>query len=295
MTMSDTMKMRARVEAPVADVYRALTDAAALRTWLAEYAEVDVPHRYEFWGRYTPEGDAPHQRLLHVDDHTLRFSWLLEGEETTVEITLEEESARETIVALSQSHWPGLEAAISESSVLGMMQTYWCLSLANLVDYVEGRELTPKTDFSSPLMREEVLIGASAEAVFDSLVDAEKFSRWFGYRVGIEPHVGGRFAMGGFDADPTPAKIIELERGRKATLAWEEGITASWELADSGGKTRLTFVQSGFDEKQPPYGAWLGWLSGIAELRRFHELRPWRPIWVDFDVPGMSTDSLVTE
>ncbi len=55
---------------------------------------------------------------------------------------------------------------------------------------------------------------------------------------------------------------------------------STWELADSGGKTRLTFVQSGFDQSQPPYAGWLGWLSGIAELRRFVELDGWQPIWI---------------
>src|SRR5215468_10849801 len=49
---------RVRAMAPVKEVHHALTDAAALRVWLAEHAEVDLPHRYEFWGRYTPEGDA---------------------------------------------------------------------------------------------------------------------------------------------------------------------------------------------------------------------------------------------
>jgi hypothetical protein len=62
-----------------------LTDAGALRVWLAEHAEVDLPHRYEFWGRYTPDGDAPHQRLLHADDSILRFIWRLDGEGTTTE------------------------------------------------------------------------------------------------------------------------------------------------------------------------------------------------------------------
>ena len=54
-----------------------------LRMWFAEHVEVDRPHRCEFWGRYTPDGDAPNQRPLHVDDHTLRSSWMLDGEDTT--------------------------------------------------------------------------------------------------------------------------------------------------------------------------------------------------------------------
>ena len=54
--------------APPEAVYAALTDAAALRVWLAEHAEVALPDRYEFWGRYTPDGAEPHQRLLHADE-----------------------------------------------------------------------------------------------------------------------------------------------------------------------------------------------------------------------------------
>jgi hypothetical protein len=83
------------------------------------------------------------------------------------------------------------------------------------------------------------------------------------------------------------------------TMRWEdadwEGVVASWELADSGGKTRLTFVQSGFNQRKPPYGAWMGWLSGIAELRRFHELRDWRPLWLGFDAPGVPEGLMATQ
>lgn len=293
--MSDPMKLRARVSAPVKEVHQALTDAAALRIWLAEHAEVDLPHRYEFWGRYTPEGDAPHQRLLHVDEHTLRFSWLVGGEETTVEIRLDEESLTSTILSLSQTHFPGWAEAVAETSIRGALYTFWALALANLVDHLEGRELTPKCDFTSLRMREQILIAADREAVFDSLLDPEKFRRWFGANVDIEPYVGGRFAMGGFELDPSPAKILELEPGRKMTMGWEDGLVASWELEDSDGKTRMTFVQSGFDEKRPPYAGWLGWLSGVAELRRFHELSDWRPIWVEAQMPGVPDGMLATD
>ncbi|MEU4541574.1 SRPBCC domain-containing protein [Streptosporangium sp. NPDC023825] len=283
--MSEPMKLSARVTAPLKAVHHALTDPGELRVWLAEHAEVELPHRYAFWGRHTPDGQEPRQRPLHVDDRTLRFSWPLGGEETTVEISLEEESAESTIVTLTQTHFDQ-EAAMADSGVLGMTQTFWCLSIANLVDHLEGRELTPKADFTSPVLREELVIGGSPEAVFDSLVDPEKFSRWFGYKVDMEPYVGGRFAMGGFEANDTPAKVVALEPGRGLTLEWPGLGVSSWELEGSGGATRLTFVESGFDEKNPPYAGWMGWLSGIAELRRFHELSDWRPIWLDASVPG---------
>jgi uncharacterized protein YndB with AHSA1/START domain len=275
--VSEPMTLNARVAAPLPDVYRALTDPSALRTWFCEHAEIDLPHRYSFWGRYTPDGDAPHQRVLHADDHTLRFKWLLDGEETTTEFSLTEEGAGATIVALSQSHFD-MQEAMTGGSIRGVLQTFWALSIANLVDYLEGRALTPRCDFTSADLRAEFTISASVEKVYDSLIDSEKASAWFGYPIAIEPWVGGRFAMGGFESG-FAAKIVELEPRRKMTIDWGNTGVSSWELEGSGGKTRMTFVQSGFDTQRPPYAAWMGTLSGFAELRRYHELRDWQPIW----------------
>ncbi|MEU7740360.1 SRPBCC family protein [Nonomuraea sp. NPDC049158] len=275
--MSEPMTVRARVQAPVKEVHHALTDAATMRLWLAEHAEVELPDRYAFWGRHTPEGDAPHQRPLHVDDHTVRFSWLLDGVDTTVEFGLEEDGPETTIVSVSQTHF-NFQEALSEATIRGVIQTYWCLMLANLAEHFDGRPLTPKPDFTSSDLRAEVLIAASAEKVFDSLIDSESVTRWFGFPIEIEPHVGGRFAMGGLADNPNPAKIVELEPGRKLSVDWGGVGVSTWELAESGGKTRLTMVQSGFD--RPPYAAWLGTISGVSELRRFHEVPNWSPIWV---------------
>jgi uncharacterized protein YndB with AHSA1/START domain len=284
------MTRRARAAAPVKDVWHALTDAGAVRTWLAEHAEVDLPHRYGFWGRYTPEGEAPHQRLLHADDHTVRFSWLLGGVDTTVEIHLEQESADSTIITLSQSH-SGFPDTMTGNRIRAVLSTFWALAIANLVDYLEGRELTPKCDFTSPRLREQFLIGAPPGEVYDSLIDSGQVSRWFGITIEIEPHIGGRFAMGGLAADPSPAKILDLEPGRRMSVDWGGPGVSTWELEGSGGKTRLTLVQSGFDAQQPPYAAWAGMLAGVAELRRFHELPDWHPIWLSFDLPDFSAVS----
>jgi uncharacterized protein YndB with AHSA1/START domain len=275
------MILRARVAVPLKRVHEALTDAEALRAWLAEHAEVDLPHRFAFWGRYTPEGDAPHQHLLHADDRTLRFSWLLDGAETTTEITLSEEGNDSTIITVSQTHFD-FQEAISGDGVRGALQTFWCLSIANLVDHLEGRELTPKCDFTVTGMRGQTLIDASPGEVFDSLVDSGKATRWFGTPMEIEPRVGGHWSM----IDHGGAEIIALEPGRGLSTDWGSVGVHTWELEESDGGTRLTFVQSGFDEQRPPYAAWLGWLSGVAELRRFHELSDWRPIWFSGDAPA---------
>jgi uncharacterized protein YndB with AHSA1/START domain len=272
------MIARVRLNAPVQTVSRALTDPDALRTWFAEHVEVDLPRRFAFWGRYTPEGDAPHQTLLHADDRTLRFNWLLDGEDTSVEIRLEPEGANTTIVTLSQTGYD-FQYEMTMSSIRGVLETFWALSLANLADYLEGRPLVTRCDFTSAELRTEILIGASREAIFDSLIDSKKATSWFGYPIEIEPRVGGRFAMGGFESGFT-VPIVEFEPQRKVSIDWGDAGIMTWELEDSGGKTRLTFVQSGFRTARPPYGAWMGTVSGFAELRRFHEVPNWQPIWI---------------
>jgi len=273
--MTEPMILRARVGAPVAAVHRALTSAGALRTWLAEHAEVDLPHRWVFWGRYTPEGDAPHQRLLHVDEHTLRFGWLLGGEETTTEVRLAAEHDHATVITVSQTHFD-LEEALAGTTIRGVLQTFWCLSVANLVDYLEGRELTPRGDFTSQTLRADLTVGAGRAAVYGSLIDAGQVTRWFGVPMEIEPRVGGGWSM----VDHGGAKIVDLVPGTRVSLDWGRGFgVQTWELAGSGGGTRLTLVSSGFTGR-PPYGAWMGTLAGLAELRRFHEVSNWEPIWL---------------
>ncbi|ATO14833.1 SRPBCC domain-containing protein [Micromonospora sp. WMMA2032] len=275
--MSDPMTVRARLAAPVATVRRALTDPAELRVWLAEHAEVDLPGRYEFWGRYTPEGDVPHQRLLHADEKTLRFAWTLDGVETTTEFELEPDGDA-TVLTLRQSHF-SFEEAMNGSSIRGVLQTFWALAIANLNAHLEGRPLLPRTDFTSADLRGEMLIDAPMDKVWTSLTDSEQASAWFGYPIGIEPWAGGRYAMGGFDAGYA-AKVLDVTPGQAISVDWGPTGVSSWELAESGGRTKLTFVQSGFDQGNPPYAAWTGTVAGLAELRRFHEVPNWQPIWL---------------
>jgi uncharacterized protein YndB with AHSA1/START domain len=289
------LRLRAVVPAPPATVYAALTDPAALRTWLAEHADVDLPGKYEFWGRYTPDGAEPHQRVLHADERVIRFAWTVDGVETTSEFQLDED-ADGTLVTLSQTDLPSFEEVLADTAgPRGALQTFWTLAIANLADYLAGRALTPKCDFTSAELRAEVVIDAAPEAVFDSMTQTEQFCRWSGANVEIEPYVGGRFAMGGFDVDPGGIKFAEFEPGRKATLRFADGLLASWELDGSDGKTRLTSVQSGFDPANPPYPGWAGWLAGLSELRRYHELPRWRSIWRQIEAAGVPAEMFSAE
>jgi uncharacterized protein YndB with AHSA1/START domain len=296
LTEQSELRLRAVMPAPPEAVHAALTDAAALRVWLAEHAEVALPDRYEFWGRYTPDGAEPHQRVLHAGERTLRLAWTVDGVETTVEFTLTEnepEDAGGTLLTLTQSDLPSFAEVLSDTAgPRGALQTFWTLAIANLADYLSGRELTPRCDYTSAELRGSVVIDAAPEAVFDSLTQPEHYGKWSGANVDIEPYVGGRFAMGGFELDPGGVKFVEFEPGHKATLRFADGLTSSWELDGSDGKTRLTFVQSGFDVDNPPYPGWAGWLTGLAELRRYHEVPRWRRILRQIEVPGVPAGML---
>src|SRR5262249_21013204 len=79
------LPLRAVVRALPRVVYEALTARAALSVWLAEHADVEWPGKYEFWGRFTPDGAEPHQRLLYADERTVRFAWTVDGVESTVQ------------------------------------------------------------------------------------------------------------------------------------------------------------------------------------------------------------------
>ena len=167
------MRLRAVVPAPMKVTYEAVTDPAALRAWLSEHAEVDLPGTYAFWGRSVPDGAEPHQRVVHVDERTIRFAWTVEGVETTTQIELDEDEDG-TLVTLSQTDLPSFEDVIADrAGARGALQTFWSLAIANLADYLAGRELTPRCDFTSTDLRASVEIDATPDAVFDSMTQSD--------------------------------------------------------------------------------------------------------------------------
>ncbi len=94
--------------------------------------------------------------------------------------------------------------------ITGALETFWGLALANLVDYLEGRELTSKVDYTGSDLRAEFTIDREVGPVWTSLLDSEQVTAWFGFPIEIEPEVGGRYAMGGLADNPDPARILDL-------------------------------------------------------------------------------------
>jgi hypothetical protein len=223
----------------------------------------------------------------------VRFAWELGGETTTVEFTWEAESATSTILSLTQTHVPTWAEAVAEPGVRSVLATFWALALSHLADYATGREPIGKCDFTSSHLYECVHIAAPPQQVFESLIDPEQTRQWFGANLRIEPYVGGRVTMGDVDLSESTVRVVELEPGRRLSVQWDS-LVETWELEQSDGQTRLTFVQSGFDDSEPPYAAWAGSLAGLGELRRFHEVPGWRSTWLQYGLPGTPDGLLAT-
>jgi uncharacterized protein YndB with AHSA1/START domain len=72
-------------------VYEALTDPAALRVWLAEHADVQLPGRYEFWGATRRTAPSRTSACCTWTKRTIRFAWSVDGVETTAQFELAED------------------------------------------------------------------------------------------------------------------------------------------------------------------------------------------------------------
>lgn len=269
--MTEPIRVSARLPAPAGAVRHALTDAAALRNWLAERAATEPPGRYEFWGRFTPYGERPAQRLLQRDDRALRFAWTLDGHETTTTIEPHDQGGT-TVLTISQTAYDGVISGYPAGVALVV---FWSLALGNLTDHLTGRPITPRCDHTARDLSAAFTIAAPRERVFASLTTPEEFSRWFGLPVEIEPYAGGRWSIGG--GGPT-GRVREVRDGRRLRLEEDSGVP-TWDLTDERAGTRVALTLRGYDPARPPYPGWTGWLSAMSSLRRYHELDDWRPIW----------------
>lgn len=272
--------IRAQVAAATGDVYYALVDPPALTTWFAEAAEVDVPNgRYEFWGRYTPNGKRGRQRLwAYEPDRMLRLGWSLQGVERVCEIALEPIPGG-TFLYLVQDNPPPWDFDAANLS------DFWFLSIANLLNFCEGLDLAERHDFTRPYRgaaRAEITIRAPRSQVYGSLVDPEQLERWIAGKAIVEPWVGGRYEFGW---DHGPATIVDFDADHILAYTWRiEGrpdTLVHWEITDtgSGAGVRARVVHSGFGAQHSAEGYQIGWQNFLIELKRMHELRAeWRRV-----------------
>jgi uncharacterized protein YndB with AHSA1/START domain len=231
-----------------------------------------------------PQGARGRQRLVAAEpDRLLVFTWTLDGIETEVRIELAE-AGEHTVLTLRHDRMPTLAELMAPPGRRDgrhSMHTFWALALVNLAEHLAARGPALRADFGADRPREiraAITIAAPPERVFASLVEPAQVERWFGWAPEVEPRVGGRISFG------LDGEISEFEPGEVLVYGDGAGAVVRWELAGSAGGTHLTFVQSGFgaDELDSAAQHEAGWLAGIAELRRMHELgADWAPVSTD--------------
>ena len=149
--------------------------------------------------------------------------------------------------------------------------TVRCLEIANAVDELEGRPVLTYDESSTT-----VDIAAPTDEVFESLIDPELFERWFGLPFEIELYAGGRWSIGG--GGPT-GTVVDLVADHLLVLAEDTG-TSTWRMSEVDSGTRLSVAMLSPSGGPPPPASWHGWLSGICQLRRLHEVPDRCPIWL---------------
>ncbi|HEY7224586.1 MAG TPA: SRPBCC family protein [Micromonosporaceae bacterium] len=273
---TESLHLRVRTDADPDTVYKALTDADELTEWFAESAEVDLGRsRYQFWGRYAPQGDRPRQTLLgHQPGRGLRFTWAFDEGPATVEISLAPDGEG-SLVTLSHD---GSAEPVA-------LKCFWYVTLANLAAFSEGRQTMPPFDFSVPAQGDALVrtvIDAPAEEVYAALLDSATVSKVAGGPATVEATVGGRYDVGwpGYGPD----RIVELDPDKVLAYSWRNHGGAGeslvrWSLRGSRGATYLTLVHSGIDDDALAERYRQGWPPYLVELKRLLELgSAWQPL-----------------
>lgn len=277
----DPLRLSLRIDSPPESVHTALTVPDAMTEWLTEHAEVSLPDgRYEFWGRYTPGGERPRQRLTGVEaGRRLSFAWQFDdADPSQVEITLSPAGEAGTTVAVTHSGVP--TAGPADATALNC---FWFVSVANLASYCEGSLAAPPFDFTATAQDEarvRMAIAAPVEEVFAALLDPAHIDKWAGGTAIVEPEIGGRYDFGW---DHGPERILELLPDRILAYSWRfpdsPDTVVRWELRGSRGHTYLTLVHSGFADGGLAEQFRQGWPGFLVEIKRLHELGPrWQPI-----------------
>ncbi len=279
-TAPDPLSLSIRIDSPPESVHRALTEPDAMTEWLTEHAEVSLPDgRYEFWGRYTPAGDRPRQRLIQVEPGRLSFTWQFDdADPTQVEIRLALDGEAATTVGVSHAGVPTTGPVDATA-----LHCFWYVSVANLASYCEGSLAAPPFDFTATAQDEarvRTAIAAPIEEVFAALLDPAEIDKWAGGAAVVEPEIGGRYDFGW---DHGPERILDLQPDRILAYSWRypdsPDTRVRWELRGSRGHTYLTLVHSGFVDSGLAEQFRQGWPGFLVEIKRRHELGSrWQPI-----------------
>jgi uncharacterized protein YndB with AHSA1/START domain len=271
--MADSIRIQVQIAATPEVVYKALVDAEALKAWFAEYAEVTQTH-YNFWGRFTldapNEQQGQHAIIGQEPNKRLSYRWHVMEHDTTVTMDL---VARDGQTILMVTH-------TADDKWKEHLDDFWFLSLENLRRYVEGKRCEMRVDFTESKfgdVRASIEIDGSAADVFATLIKPEQLNRWIASNASVEAKEGGKYDFGW---GAGPMKIVGLEENKRLSIIWEEhgDTTLTYTLEESGGKTRLTLVHSGFAPDYETDGLKWGWRNFLNWIRSIvEEGIKWQP------------------
>jgi uncharacterized protein YndB with AHSA1/START domain len=276
LAVTESLRLRVRIDADPDTVFKALTDGDELSDWFAESAVVDLGQsRFEFWGRYAPQGDRPRQTLLgHEPGRALRWRWTFEEGPSTVEIALAPDGEG-TVVSVAHDGLAADPVAL---------KCFWYVTLANLAAFSESRQTMPPFDFSVPAQGDALVrtvVDVPVEEVYAALLDPADVGKVAGSAATIEPSVGGRYELGW--PDYGPARILDLDPDKSLTFSWRNHgggeSRVRWSLRSSRGATYLTVLHDGIGDDTLAERYRQGWPPYLVELKRLLELgSAWQPL-----------------
>ena len=286
--MTELLHVQIALKAQQEVIYRALTDN--LPDWFAEYADVSTAEkRYDFWGRFTPgtptREEGRHPLLAYEPGKHLNFEWRSHKFDSTVDIQIiPRDEGNTVVVQQGNPNNPTPDIGFSTD------EDFWFLSLENLRRHLDGKAPV-RCDYTRSMLGDihhTIEIDAPPGTVFDVLIKPEQLQRWIASHATVEAQVGGDYNLG-WGQSPSGHKILELVAGEKLRLESEGSTVVSWTLEGSGGKTRLTFVHSGFAPDQETGGLQTGWLNYISWVKSISEYGDdWQPA-IKRIQPGMES------
>jgi uncharacterized protein YndB with AHSA1/START domain len=267
-------------------VFAALTDAAQLRRWFAEHAEIEprAGGAYRFWGKHTYSTLVPNaatQSITRIEPpRALAYTWRVDGKDSDVQLDLEPVAEPESGTVLKGKHH--FADAPTAERAEDLIEDLWKVTCGNLHAYLLDSDVL-LVDFTDPQphVRLSVLIDAPRESVFRALTDPEIMNRWLSASATVDPRKGGTYTYGwkykvrGRDVDGGPTRILELVENEKLVTDWPDWrgnpdlppTKVTWLLESVGGKTRVTLIHDGFQRAADisDYGA--GWGYFLGKLR----------------------------
>jgi uncharacterized protein YndB with AHSA1/START domain len=273
--MTKTVQMQVTLAHPRASVWEKLTQTEALNAWFAEQSHIALPQqRYDFWGRFTPgtpsqaEGQRP---ILEQSDRHLAYQWTPSQDSKRIYYRLQDHPQGSVFIVQQQDLPENTEGFTAFEE-----EDFWFLSLENLRRYLDGKPVM-RCDFSNPMqgdIHHEISVEGSAEAVYQTLIRPDQLERWIASKAEVEAKPSGNMSIGW---DGMGFKLLELETNHKVSWEWKEGdktTISTWTLSESNGRTRITFVHSGFAPTDPTEGLQAGWFNYLYRIKNIVEYGP---------------------